>query len=184
MRLYEVAETPKLPPKVAQAFTNIADQQRGAPESVMLKIQHVYGGGVLNVMVEHIGYLIHRMKYHSDRGFWLAYIVQEKFRRGIYYLDHPYGFEKEMSENMQSNSTDTEKLDALLLQYANEHEKIPVYNAAQYHGREAAVALGYKDWDKSLGHLRVLQNMLDKGAYERVAASYQLSDGQLKTYSP
>ena len=182
MRLDEIKN--QLPPAVAQAFTAIADQQRGAPESVMLKIQHVCGGGVLNVMVEHIGDLSHRMTEHADRGFWLADIIQEKVKRGIYYLDHPYGFEKEMSENMQSNSTDTEKLDTLLLQYANEHEKIPVYNAAQYHGREAAIALGYKDWDKSLGHLRILQNMLDKDAYERVAASYQLSDGQLKTYSP
>jgi len=45
------------------------------------------------------------------------------------------------------------------------------------------IALGYKDWDKSIKHLQVLQNMLDKGAYERVAASYLLNDGELQTYS-
>lgn len=185
MRLYEIAvnEGP-LPPEVKKAFAAIADQQRGAPERVMLKIQHIAGGGVLSVMVEHIGDLTHRMTEHADRGFWLEDIIQEKVRRGLYYLGHPYGFEKEMEENFRANKTNTEKLDDLLLQYAHEHEKIPVYNAAQYHGREAAVALGYRNWDKSLEHLQVLQNMLDKGAYNRVAASYQLSEGKLRTYTP
>jgi len=185
MKLDEITE-PRIPPAVGKAFAEIADQQRGAPEQVMLKIQNTYGGGVLNVMVEHIGDLTHRMTEHAERGYWLEDIIKEKVRRGIYYLAHPYGFDKEMGENMRANNTDAEKLDALLLQYANEHENLPVYNAAQYHGREAAIALGYKNWDKSLEHLQVLQNMLDKGAYNRVAASYQLSDadGQLKTYSP
>ena len=181
MRLAEIKD--QLPPQVAKAFTAIAKQQRGAPESVMLKATRTMGGSPLSMCLEHIGDLTHRMTEHADRGFYLKDIIQEKVKRGIYYLAHPYGFVKEMAENMQANNTDVEKLDALLLQYANEHENIPVYNAAQYHGREAAIALGYKDWDKSLGHLRVLQNMLDKDAYERVAASYVLADGQLKTYS-
>lgn len=161
----------------------VADQQRGAPEHVMLKVQRAMGGGVLSVMVEHIGDLTHRMTEHADAGFWLEDIIQEKVKRGITYLSSPYGFEKEMHENMRANKTDVEKLDGLLLQYANEHENLPVYNAAQFHGREAAIALGYKDWDKSLRHLQTLQMMLDKGAYERVAASYLLNDGELQTYS-
>lgn len=181
MRLAEIQS--QLPPQVAKAFLAVADQQRGAPEQVMLKVQRVMGGGVLSVMVEHIGDLVHRMTEHADAGFWLEDIIQEKVKRGILYLSSGYGFEREMHENMQANNTDVEKLDALLLQYANEHENLPVYNAAQYHGREAAIALGYKDWDKSLEHIRVLKNMLDKGAYERVAASYLLADGQLQTYS-
>ncbi len=181
MRLEEIKS--QLPPQVAKAFMAVADQQRGAPEHVMLKVQRVMGGGVLSVMVEHIGDLTHRMTEHADAGFWLEDIIQEKVKRGIMYLSSPYGFEKEMLENMRANNTDVEKLDALLLQYANEHENLPVYNAAQFHGREAAIALGYKDWDKSLRHLQTLQMMLDKGAYERVAASYLLSDGELQTYS-
>lgn len=183
IRLFEITES-KIPPKIGKAFAAIAEQQRGAPEQVMLRIQHAMGGGVLSVMVEHIGDLTHRMTEHADRGYWLEDIIQEKVKRGLYYLGHPYGFDKEMAENMRANNTDVEKLDALLLQYANEHENLPVYNAAQYHGREAAVALGYKNWDKSLEHLRVLQNMLDKDAYNRVAASYQLADDKLVEYKP
>jgi len=181
MRLAEIKD--QIPPQVAKAFMAVADQQRGAPEHAMLKVQRTMGGGVLSVVVEHVGDLTHRMTEHADAGYWLEDIIQEKVKRGLSYLTHGYGFEKEMHENMRANNTDAEKLDAQLLVYANEHENLPVYNAAQYHGREAAVALGYKDWDRSIKHLQVLQNMLDKGAYERVAASYQLNDGQLTTYS-
>lgn len=181
MRLNEIKD--KLPPQVAKAFMDVADQQRGAPEHAMLKVQRAMGGGVLSVVVEHVGDLVHRMTEHADAGYWLEDIIQEKVKRGLMYLTHGYGFEKEMQENIRANNTDVEKLDALLLQYANEHENLPVYNAAQFHGREAAIALGYKDWDKSIKHLQVLQNMLDQNAYERVAATYLLNDGQLTQYS-
>lgn len=182
MRLVEIKDG--LPPNVVKAFLAIADMQRGAPEMAMLRVQRVMGGGVLSPVVEHIGDLTHRMTEHADAGYWLEDIIQEKVKRGLMYLTHGYGFEREMRENMKANNTDAEELDRKLLEYAKEHEKIPVYNAAQYHGREAAIALGYKDWNKAIEHLQVLQNMLDKKAYERVAASYQLADDKLIQYQP
>ena len=182
MRLVEIKDG--LPPNVVKAFLAVADMQRGAPERAMLRVQHTMKGGVLSPVVEHIGDLTHRMTEHADAGYWLEDIIQEKVKRGLSYLTHGYGFEKEMQENIRANKTDVEELDKRLLEYAKEHEKIPVYNAAQYHGREAAVALGYKDWNKSIEHLRVLQNMLDKGVYERVAASYLLNGAELQYYSP
>ena len=180
MRLYEIKN--QLPPNVVAAFLAIADQQRGAPEHAMLRVTRTMGGGVLNPVVEHVGDLTHRMTEHADGGIWLEDIIQEKVKRGLRYLTDGYGFEREMLGNIRSNGTDVEKLDRQLIEYAKEHEKIPVYNAAQYHGREAAVALGYKDWDKSISHLQVLQNMLDKDAYKRVAASYQLAGDKLVQY--
>jgi len=183
MRLFEIKDN--LPPNVVEAFLAIADLQRGPPEMAMLRVQRTMGGGVLSPVVEHIGDLTHRMTEHADAGYWLEDIIQEKVKRGLMYLTHGYGFEKEMHENMRANKTDAEKLHRLLIEYSKEHEKIPVYNAAQYHGREAAVALGYKDWDKSIEHLRVLQNMLDKKVYERVAASYLLGQqGDLIEFHP
>jgi len=180
--LTESANT--LPPNVVKAFLAVADAQRGEPEMAMLRVQRTMGGGVLSPVVEHIGDLTHRMTEHADAGYWLEDIIQEKVKRGLMYLTHGYGFEKEMQENIRANKTNVEELDKRLLAYAKAHEQIPVYNAAQYHGREAAVALGYKDWGKSIEHLRVLQNMLDKGVYERVAASYLLSGDKLQAYSP
>lgn len=183
MRLVEVKDG--LPPEVVKAFLAIADMQRGKPEFAMLRVQRAMGGGVLSPVVEHVGDLTHRMTEHADAGYWLEDIIQEKVKRGLSYLTHRYGFEREMMENIKANGSDVEELDRKLIEYAKEHEQIPVYNAAQYHGREAAIALGYKDWDTSIAHLEVLQNMLDQKAYKRVAASYLLDgQGALIQYTP
>ena len=187
MRAYELLKEDgeKLPENVVKAFLAIADMQRGKPEFAMLRVQKVMGGGVLSPVVEHVGDLTHRMTEHADAGYWLEDIIQEKVKRGLMYLTHGYGFEREMKENMRSNGTDAELLDQKLLEYAKEHEKIPVYNIAQYHGREAAVALGYKDWDKSIQHLQALKGMLDAGNYVKAASSFILdASGNLVPYAP
>ena len=180
----EDEDSGKLPPKVVKAFQAVGDMQRGEPEMAMLRVQSTMGGGVLSPVVEHVGDLTHRMTEHADVPYWLEDIIEEKVKRGLMYLTHRYGFEREMLENIRANKTDVEELDRRLLAYAKAHEKIPVYNAAQYHGREAAVALGYKDWDRSIKHLRVLKDMLDKGVYQRVAASYLLNGEELQVYRP
>ena len=188
MRAYELLEdmevNEKLPPEVAKAFTAVADQQRGAPEMAMLRVQKVMGGGVLSPVVEHVGDILHRMTEHADVPYWLEDIVEEKVKRGLRYLTHGYGFEREMQENIRANNTDVEKLDQMLLQYAKEHEKLPVYNVAHYHAREAAVALGYKDWDKAIEHLQVLKGILDAGNYKKAVSSFILdSNGNLSQYT-
>lgn len=190
MRAYELLEAggkmpEKLPPEVAEKFMAVADMQRGAPEMAMLRVQHVMGGGVLSPVVEHVGDLVHRMTEHADVPMYLEDIIEEKVNRGLRYLTHGYGFEREMKENMRANKTDAEKLDQMLLQYSKEHEKLPVYNVAHYHGREAAIALGYKDWDKAIEHLKVLKGMLDAGNYNRAAGSFiQDAQGNLVQYAP
>lgn len=190
MRAYELLEAggemPKpLPPEIAKKFEAVADMQRGAPEHAMLRVQHVMGGGVLSPVVEHVGDLVHRMTEHAGAGMYLEDIIEEKVKRGLRYLTHGYGFEREMKENMRANNTDEEKLDQMLLQYAKEHEKLPVYNIAHYHGREAAIALGYKKWDEAIKHLKALKGMLDSGNYNRAAGSYITdAQGNLVQYAP
>lgn len=189
MRAYELLEdmkvNEKLPPEVAKAFTAVADQQRGAPEMAMLRVQKVMGGGVLSPVVEHVGDILHRMTEHADVPYWLEDIVEEKVKRGLRYLTHPYGFEREMQENIRANDTDAAKLDQMLAQYAKEHEKLPVYNVAHYHARESAVALGHKDWKKAIEHLTALKGMLDSGNYKKAVSSYITdSKGHLDQYAP
>lgn len=184
MRLFEIKDEYTVPPEVAKAFMAIADQQRGDPEHAMLRVQHTYKGGVLSPVVEHIGDLQHRMTEHADAAMWLEDIIEEKVNRGLRYLTHGYGFEKEMQENIRANNTDVEKLDKLLLEYAREHQKLPVYNAAHYHARESCIAIGKQQWTVAVDHLNVLKQMLDSGAYKRVVSSYLLNDSKLLPYSP
>jgi hypothetical protein len=174
-----------VPPEVAKAFMAIADQQRGDPEHAMLRVQHAYKGGVLSPVVEHVGDLQHRMTEHADAAMWLEDIIREKVERGLRYLTHGYGFEREMQENIRANDVDVEKLDKLLLEYAREHKRLPVYNAAHYHARAACIAIGKQQWTIATDHLQVLKQMLDKGAYKRVASSYLLDgNGNLLQYRP
>ena len=184
MRLFEIKDEYTVPPEVAKTFMAIADQQRGDPEHAMLRVQFAYKGGVLSPVVEHIGDLQHRMTEHADAAMWLEDIIEEKVNRGLRYLTHGYGFEREMQENIRANDVDVEKLDKLLLEYAREHQKLPVYNAAHYHARTSCVAIGEQQWSTAVDHLNVLKQMLDSGAYKRVASSYLLNDGKLIQYTP
>lgn len=185
MRLFEIKDEYAVPPEVATAFAAIADAQRGAPEHAMLRVQHTMKGGVLSPVVEHVGDLQHRMTEHADANMWLEDIIEEKVNRGLRYLTHPYGFEREMQENIRANNTDVEKLDQRLLEYAREHQKLPVYNAAHYHARQSCIAIGKQQWTIAVDHLNVLKQMLDNGAYKRVASSYLLDGkGSLLQYTP
>ena len=186
MRINELLESDQaLPPKVAEAFMAVADEQRGDPEMAMLRVQHTYKGGVLSPVVEHVGDLLHRMTEHADVGMWLEDIIEEKVKRGLSYLTHGYGFEREMEENIRANNADREKLDRLLQEYANEHKKLPVYNVAHWYARDAAIAVGEQDWNRAIQALRALKNMLDSGRYRKYVSSYTLDkQGNLQEYRP
>ena len=183
--IHEDSEDHTVPPEVAKEFMKIADHQRGDPEHAMLRVQHAYKGGVLSPVVEHVGDLQHRMTEHADANMWLEDIIREKVERGLRYLTHGYGFEREMQENIRANNVDVEKLDKLLLEYAREHQRLPVYNAAHYHARSSCIAIGKQQWTIATDHLKVLKQMLDSGAYKRVASSYLLDgEGKLLQYRP
>ncbi len=190
MRAYELLEAggkmpEPLPPEIAKAFEAVADEQRGAPEHAMLRAQHYYKGGVLSPVIEHIGDLVHRMTEHAGAGMFLEDIIEEKVNRGLRYLTHGYGFEREMEENIRANGIDRAKLDELLVQYSKEHEKLPVYNVAHYHGRQAAIEIGYQNWDKAIEHLKFLKGMLDSENYNKAAGSFiQDAQGNLVQYAP
>lgn len=146
----------------------VGTAQRGAPEAAMLKVQHAMGGGVLNVVVEHIGDLTHRMCL-GERQYAGYEYVKEKVERGIKYFTSGYGFDREFNENISSNARYNkvpegqlrEKIYATLDKYAEEHSKIPVFNEAQKVARQAAIDIGHRDWNGSLANLRTLQKHLD-----------------------
>jgi hypothetical protein len=180
MRLKNILEDRKLlPDNVIIAFEGIADAQRSGPEQVMLRIQFHNVGGVLNPIVEHVGDISHRMTEHAKYGDYLQGIVLDKCVKSLRILESRYGFVREMEENNRSNGTDVNQLNALLMEYANAHSKIPAYNPAQYAAREAAVSVGKQDWNKAIDHLKYIVRIIEDGLYNEIASSYEVKNGEL-----
>jgi len=151
-----------------QKFEEIAFLQRGEPEDAMLKVQFKMGGGVLNPIVEHVGDLTHRMTERTMFPYAGYEFVKPKVQRALETLTYEYGFEKEMEENIASNArylkVDEQQLRHeiydLLLKYAKAHSKLPVYNEAQRHARDAAISVGERRFKDTINHLRELEKHL------------------------
>ena len=149
-------------------FTALGSYQRGVPESKMLTVQFAMGGGVLNPVVEHGGDLIHRMNEDptfESAGYEYVYPKVEKVLRALTY---PYGFEKEMQENIVNNAkhhgTDPQKLKEAvheaLDEYAKAHAATPVFNEAQRVVRDVAVAIGERRWNDAIAGLKEIKKHL------------------------
>ena len=84
--------------------TQLADAQRGEPESAMNRIQEYGFSNLYSWAAEHTGDLTHRMAersaYHLGGGY--AY-VKDKVEKVLRALLEPYGFEKEVNEGITSN---------------------------------------------------------------------------------
>ncbi len=171
-----------------KAFEELADLQRGKPEIQMLRCQAAIGGGVMAVMVEHMGDIIHRMSEMPDMIPFCGYeFVKPKVSRCIHYLSNGYGFEREFKENITANaryrqehdnSKETEQeLESRIVKqlyiYAEEHSKLPVYNRAQWLARQACYFLGMLKFEQSLTCLRELEDHLHTPQeWEKFAGSY------------
>ena len=167
------AVEPEAPGASLSDFLELGDLQRGKPESAMLKVQEAMGGGVLSPVVEHTGDLTHRMthmlKWGVDDPFKTGWeFVSDKVAKVLSYLEHPYGFAKEMRENITAAAEYRGRQDwevdstvkMALANYAYYHEQLPVYNDAQRNARDAAAAVGRQDWKKAIKHLKELQKHL------------------------
>lgn len=173
-----------LPPKVLAAFLKLGDDQRGRPESAMLKAAEAMGGGVCQVLIEHVGDLTHRMTHMlkwGDDGHGYG-MVKDKVSKTLRWLTNSYGFEKEFNQNLTSNAAYRKvpldemrrRVDAALLQYANEHRRLDVYNRTQWLARQAAISCGEQKWDNAVICLRMLEKCLSsEGLWARLALEYE-----------
>jgi len=151
--------------------TTIAKAQRGDPENAMLNLQHVNSGGVLNLVAEHIGDLSHRMTEDTTARNGGYEFVKPKVERMLKIMTNPYGFGKEMYENIRSNApylkTTYEDLRSKVHQamsdYADAHSRLPVYNEVQKLARDSAIHLGNKEPGKVIDNLYQLRKYLDEG---------------------
>lgn len=146
--------------------------QRGAPETAMLAIQRKLGGGVYDFSVEHTGDLYwrtHHMRIHgmSEHG-----EVGNKVDKVLRTLKNPYGFEREMKENIKSNSAFSKDPSihwdtAVVLgkDYANEHNKLPVYNHPASLMVQATNHLGNMRFGATTETLNQLKGLHDNEAH-------------------
>jgi len=189
MKINEI--TSKLPEDVIEAFTELANMQRGEPEHLMLKVQMLMGGGVINPVVEHTGDLIHRMTHLARYNNFGREYVKEKTERVLRALKHPYGFVKEFNENIITNAKykgveDAEefknKISIALQKYANSFKKLPVYNNLQWSAKYAAIHVGEQDFSKAIQAISYIDRIADnREKYERKAREYSRdSFGNLK----
>lgn len=109
--------------------------QRGAPELAMYRIQSKLGGGVYSHVVEHTGDLYYRTHHMRNSGMSDHNEVGLKNNRVLTELKSPYGFERNMKEDLKGNaayskdqSINWDSAVVLGKDYANEHNKLPVYN--------------------------------------------------------
>jgi len=167
-------------------FEALAEAQRGAPEGAMMRLSMAQISQLYGTTAEHVGDLTHRMSQSIDffkGGYqWVA----EKVRRTLNWLTNPYGFEREVREQVVTNFRYSKELqekegrpfekhygrspqDALLRLkrlgrlYAAEHRKLPVFNTVQRIARDAAVAVGEWRFKNAVSKLKTLKYLLDKG---------------------
>lgn len=201
----------QLPPVVRKKFSELAQLQRGNPELAMEAFS-MFHSSIYSYMTEHIGDLIHRIsEYQFNFGIDAMFEKLEK----LSYKINNYDIESEDAANIKSNAKyrgiPLEKYvanyNSLLLRYASEHRKLPVYNEAQWLCREAAVSLGEHKiqkvklcinklalrmkqcvgekafenrWDRSI---EVLPNFIQE--WSKFAGEYELdANGDLIEYSP
>jgi len=160
----------------------IALDQRGEPEDLMLKVQMLMGGGVLNPVVEHAGDIINRA---FQRIMWDTHgyeYCKDKVNKVLKYLTDSYGFEREMEENISNNydyrinrSENREKflekyptendfrraLYQRLKDYGKSHMALDSYNRAQYLCRHLCYCIGMRQWVFVINDLYELKEHLN-----------------------
>lgn len=154
-------------------YRDIMDQvgrvQRGRPEGAMLKAQEELGGGLYSHSLEHIGDLTHRINEMGGRlG---TEFVRPKVESQLDYLTSPYGYEREMLEQIEGNRSyaarsgrtapDLDRVREIGANYAAAHRAIPIINRPTALGRGAAINLGGMQFGSTIRDLRRLQALTD-----------------------
>ncbi|MEE9598137.1 MAG: LPD38 domain-containing protein [Acidiferrobacterales bacterium] len=185
----------KLPTDVVEAYKDLGDQQRGAPEAAMLEYQKE-NPGLTSVILEDAGDLSHRMSHMAEYGSAGKDEVSEKVPRLLRRLKReslqeggPDALEANNATTAKARGIDpaehTATIDAALKKYAQAHARLPVYNEAQWLAREVAVAVGEKRNADAIAHLERLDEITKSETYDQQAFAYERhEDGSLKKYVP
>jgi hypothetical protein len=196
---------------VVSAFSSVAAAQRtmerGSPEWWATGLNspiNLNCGGMYRNLAENVGDLTHRLTERAISGDFGYISAGEKIRRvlGYFSSDSRPNPEDEIENDLRNNyegqvlaytegkRDKPKEFDEWLSDvrgygrsYASAHSKVPVYNAAQYHAREAAVSLGNFDLSSMRNHLEELNRHLDDSlAWDQYAGQVKLVDGVPQLY--
>ena len=180
-------------PEAVQAFSALAEQQRGEPEAAMRDLKEIIGGGVLSPALEHAGDLLHRVTEASRFGRANRQLVAAKVDALVQSLGHAYGFEKEHGENLAARAKalrlPLSKVRTLvstgLARYAAAQKALPVYNRVHWLMRETARAIGESRFADALATAKELQQLTrSQRAFDRAAFAFTRgADRQIAQYA-
>jgi hypothetical protein len=186
----------ELPEDVTKAFVELAELQRGVPERTMVRAQHAVGGGLINILIEHVGDIVHRMNHHLQYG-EIDYSAVDKIRKTYRWITeiHNNRSAKDYSkEQFKGNAHAMEipledymdKITGALIVYAKAHDALPCYNKIQYYAKQAAIQLGYLNWDEARDCLYILNQLIkDEATWKKAVLAYTKNkDGNLLQYVP
>jgi hypothetical protein len=169
-------------PEEREAFKDIGEQQRDVPEDAMLRVYDASGGGVLAWLSEHVGDLTHRMT-HDMGGPGIAKMdLTDKINKTLREMAVP-SFESDVASQLRRNARDKgvspETLqadtDAALAEYAEAHRALPAYNEMQRLARDAAVAIGEKNFGEATRLLQELQTIVNSKDFATALYSIEVS---------
>ena len=188
--------------EVDELFDKLADAQRGAPESAMLRTTRLFGGGSWSVLLEHVGDLIHRMA-QKPLFFRGGYdYVKEKVDRAKIMLDGYEGpgrqrieseFDRTLDVNAEFRVKDgyfeneddfKQKLFENAKRYADEHSQLPAYNEMHIAARQAAVNVGLRNFDLVRKNIEILNEEVQKGNehWANISLTFYVENGNIKTF--
>lgn len=128
------------------------------------QLNQVPRSGAYSYLLEHVGDLTHRMaQRNTEKMGYGAEWVAPKVNGALRTL---------------KSIADIDDMNAIpelpvFNDYAQAHASLPVYNDPQKWARDAAVAIGKRDFVSAQKNLTELKNILDDGSYEEKASAYR-----------
>ena len=186
----QVRDIRKIPDR-EEALSAVADAQRGIPEIQMRYTTDLMGGGVQSHVIEHTGDLLHRIT--EKGGAFGAANAAPKIKSVIRTLESKYGHNRDFMESLRKNYSfyveeakrtgdplkipeTYEKFESKVMSeldaYANFHAQLPVFNEVQKAARDAAIAVGRRDFDGALKNLKFLDGVIEDGSFAQRNSSF------------
>lgn len=178
-----IASRPATPQELRTVWHRIALAQRGLPEEAMLDVQKALDSPGLRTVVEHGGDIIHRMtdKYQFEITSPDPFgDVSSKLKRILKWLNDPYGFEKEVGEDIDAEAKRTGKtaseieknVKEKLSAFGKAHAELPQFNRMHALANEANALVGdFKFAQAAIRFRELLELVEDEDKSRRIAAS-------------